>query len=146
MWSNRHRITKRHSLCCFSYEVDVFLSVTLNSTKDRFSDSQPDLVEDAVKYVIFLVDADRLFDIALGMYDFSLVLMVAQHAQKVIPSRLNNMICLTCLRFRTRENISHFCGNSGLSLNIISALKSTTIFEDMGKHCQTSILQVRRMD
>ncbi|KAG9312245.1 IKI3 family-domain-containing protein [Chiua virens] len=48
----------------------------------RLRDSQPDLVEDAVKYVIFLVDADRLFDTALGMYDFSLVLMVAQHAQK----------------------------------------------------------------
>ncbi|KIJ66069.1 hypothetical protein HYDPIDRAFT_174791 [Hydnomerulius pinastri MD-312] len=45
-------------------------------------DSQPDLVEDAVKYIIFLVDADKLFDTALGMYDFSLVLMVAQHAQK----------------------------------------------------------------
>jgi len=36
-----------------------------------------------VKYIIFLVDADRLFDTALGMYDFSLVLMIAQHAQKV---------------------------------------------------------------
>lgn len=54
-------------------------------TYKRSSDSQPDLVEDAVKYVIFLVDADRLFDTALGMYDFSLVLMVAQHAQKVVP-------------------------------------------------------------
>ncbi|KAL4265189.1 Elongator complex protein 1 [Pleurotus pulmonarius] len=42
----------------------------------------PELVEEAVKYVIFLVDADKLFDIALGMYDFSLVLMIAQHAQK----------------------------------------------------------------
>lgn len=41
------------------------------------------MVEEAVKYIIFLVDADRLFDTALGMYDFSLVLMVAQHAQKV---------------------------------------------------------------
>ncbi|KIK96350.1 hypothetical protein PAXRUDRAFT_138652 [Paxillus rubicundulus Ve08.2h10] len=48
----------------------------------RLRDSQPDLVEDAVKYIIFLVDADKLFDTALGMYDFSLVLMVAQHAQK----------------------------------------------------------------
>jgi elongator complex protein 1 len=41
------------------------------------------LVEDAVKYIIFLADADTLFDTALGMYDFSLVLMIAQHAQKV---------------------------------------------------------------
>ncbi|TBU27865.1 IkappaB kinase complex IKAP component [Dichomitus squalens] len=48
----------------------------------RLKESEPNLVEDAVKYIIFLVDADRLFDTALGMYDFSLVLMVAQHAQK----------------------------------------------------------------
>lgn len=46
------------------------------------SDSSPDVVEDAVKYIIFLVDADQLFDTALGMYDFSLVIMIAQHAQK----------------------------------------------------------------
>ncbi|KAJ7799963.1 pol II transcription elongation factor [Mycena olivaceomarginata] len=48
----------------------------------RLRESDPDLVEDAVKYIIFLVDADRLFDIALGMYDFSLVLIIAQYAQK----------------------------------------------------------------
>ncbi|KAG0700203.1 pol II transcription elongation factor [Suillus ampliporus] len=48
----------------------------------RLRGVSPGLVEDAVKYIIFLVDADRLFDTALGMYDFSLVLMVAQHAQK----------------------------------------------------------------
>lgn len=48
----------------------------------RLRGVNPSLVEEAVKYIIFLVDADRLFDTALGMYDFSLVLMVAQHAQK----------------------------------------------------------------
>ncbi|KAI0785729.1 IkappaB kinase complex IKAP component [Abortiporus biennis] len=48
----------------------------------RLRDTEPQVVEDAVKYIIFLVDADRLFDTALGMYDFSLVLMIAQHAQK----------------------------------------------------------------
>lgn len=52
------------------------------SMRDSLSDSDPQLVEDAVKYIIFLVDAERLFDTALGMYDFSLVLMIAQHAQK----------------------------------------------------------------
>lgn len=50
---------------------------------NQLPDSEPDLVEDAVKYIIFLVDADSLFNTALGMYDFSLVLMIAQHAQKV---------------------------------------------------------------
>ncbi|KAI0061864.1 IkappaB kinase complex, IKAP component [Artomyces pyxidatus] len=48
----------------------------------RLRDTEPSIVEDAVKYIIFLVDADTLFDVALGMYDFSLVLMIAQHAQK----------------------------------------------------------------
>ena len=46
-------------------------------------DDNPELVEDAVKYIIFLVDAEKLYNTALGMYDFSLVLMIAQHAQKV---------------------------------------------------------------
>ena len=48
-----------------------------------FIESDPDLVEEAVKYIIFLVDANSLFDTALGMYDFVLVLMIAQHSQKV---------------------------------------------------------------
>lgn len=46
-------------------------------------ETDPKLVEEAVRYIIFLVDADKLFDIALGMYDFSLVLLVAQHSQRV---------------------------------------------------------------
>ncbi|KAI8344065.1 IKI3 family-domain-containing protein [Chlamydoabsidia padenii] len=37
--------------------------------------------EDALKYTIFLCKADSLYDIALGMYNFPLVLMVAQQAQ-----------------------------------------------------------------
>ncbi|KAG0241352.1 IKI3 family-domain-containing protein [Mortierella sp. GBAus27b] len=40
------------------------------------------LAEDALKFTIFLADVDRLFDVALGMYDFALVLMVAQWSQK----------------------------------------------------------------
>ena len=64
----------------------------------------PSAVEDAVKYIIFLVDADTLFDVALGMYDFSLVLLVAQHAQKVPYLRIygpTNMLRSS----RTLENI-----------------------------------------
>lgn len=48
-----------------------------------FIENEAELVEEAVKYIIFLADADKLFDTALGMYDFSLVLLIAQHAQKV---------------------------------------------------------------
>ena len=41
------------------------------------------VAEEGVKYIIFLVDSRTLFDVALGMYDFELVLMVAQHSQRV---------------------------------------------------------------
>ncbi|CEP14860.1 hypothetical protein [Parasitella parasitica] len=37
--------------------------------------------EDALKYTIFLCKAALLYDVALGMYNFPLVLMVAQQAQ-----------------------------------------------------------------
>ena len=39
--------------------------------------------EEAIKYTLFLVDVNQLFDVALGMYDFDLVLMVAERSQKV---------------------------------------------------------------
>lgn len=48
-------------------------------------ETDPGLVEEAVKYIIFLVDADKLFTTALGMYDFSLALLVAQHSPKKDP-------------------------------------------------------------
>ncbi|KAJ3272885.1 hypothetical protein HDV01_005208 [Terramyces sp. JEL0728] len=41
-----------------------------------------DAADSALKYLIFLVDVNKLFDVALGMYDFSLVLMVAQQSHK----------------------------------------------------------------
>ncbi|WVR09089.1 hypothetical protein IAU60_006151 [Kwoniella sp. DSM 27419] len=44
--------------------------------------NHPDIVEDAIKYIIFLSDVNRLYDVALGMYNFQLVLMIAQYSQK----------------------------------------------------------------
>lgn len=38
--------------------------------------------EKALEYICWLVDVDKLFDIALGLYDFDLVLLVAQKSQK----------------------------------------------------------------
>lgn len=37
---------------------------------------------DALKYLLFLVDVNEMFDVALGTYDFDLVLMVAEKSQK----------------------------------------------------------------
>jgi hypothetical protein len=68
-------------------------------------DNDPALVEDAVKYIIFLVDANTLFDVALGMYDFELVLMIAQYAQKACH------ILITCAIEHTDTN-ARFAGSA----------------------------------
>ena len=44
----------------------------------------------ALKYLILLVDVNELFDVALGTYDFSLVLMVAEKSPKVIALALTS--------------------------------------------------------
>lgn len=36
----------------------------------------------ALKYTIYLVDVNKLYNIALGMYDLPLVVMVAEKSQK----------------------------------------------------------------
>ena len=39
--------------------------------------------EEALKFALFLVDVNQLYDVALGTYDFQLVIMVAEKSQKV---------------------------------------------------------------
>ena len=39
--------------------------------------------EKAVEHICFLVDVNRLYDNALGLYDLELALLVAQQSQKV---------------------------------------------------------------
>ena len=58
----------------------------------------PGQAEDALKYVLFLVDVNEIYDIALGTYDFDLVLMVAQKSQKV---RRFPPGAIHCLKFVT---------------------------------------------
>uniref|UniRef100_A0A1E1VXL1 Elongator complex protein 1 n=1 Tax=Pectinophora gossypiella TaxID=13191 RepID=A0A1E1VXL1_PECGO len=38
--------------------------------------------DEALKYLLYMVDVNKLFDVALGMYDFDLVLLVANKSQK----------------------------------------------------------------
>lgn len=39
--------------------------------------------DEALRYLLYLVDVNELFNVALGTYDFDLVLMVADKSQKV---------------------------------------------------------------
>jgi hypothetical protein len=117
------------------------------------TETNPSVVEDAVKYIIFLVDADGLFDTALGMYDFNLVLMIAQHAQKVrtlfcplfnashlhINTDFTDLDCDEFLWavYRIQENTSHSFANCGLWTSIIKDSKLMTIYEDITRLCRT---------
>ena len=39
-------------------------------------------VDDALRFLTYMVDVNALFDVALGTYDFVLVIMVAEKSQK----------------------------------------------------------------
>jgi elongator complex protein 1 len=93
-------------------------------------ESDQEIVEDAIKYIIYLVDADRLFDCALGMYDFNLVLMIAQHSQKVASYMrslfLSSEIC-SQFHFRIPENTFRSLEDFENLKDLISDLRSTII-------------------
>ena len=55
--------------CPIQYDLSFFVS------EER--------VKEALDYLLFLVDVDSLYNVALGMYDFDLVLLVAQSSHKV---------------------------------------------------------------
>ena len=40
------------------------------------------LLEEALSYAVFLVDVNKLYEVALGMYDLNLAVMIAQKSQK----------------------------------------------------------------
>ena len=42
------------------------------------------IVDEALKYLLYIVDAETLFNMALATYDLDLVLMVAERSQKVV--------------------------------------------------------------
>lgn len=82
----------------------------------------------ALKYTIYLVDVDQLYDIALGMYDLPLVVMVAERSQKdpkeYLPflNQLNRLpldyrcFKIDCHLKRFKKALHHIvkCGESGV--------------------------------
>ncbi|XP_054667124.1 elongator complex protein 1 isoform X2 [Grus americana] len=62
------------------------LEVALQKVHDLRESITPDVkavsAEEALKYLLFLVDVNELYDYSLGTYDFDLVIMVAEKSQK----------------------------------------------------------------
>lgn len=78
-------------LCCFGYVAIcvgfppdgfvLFCFLTLTGKAPPVPDGVS--AEEALKYLLLLVDVNELYDHSLGTYDFDLVLMVAEKSQKV---------------------------------------------------------------
>ncbi|NXY82248.1 ELP1 protein, partial [Alcedo cyanopectus] len=62
------------------------LEIALQKVHDLRENITPDVkavsAEEALKYLLFLVDVNELYDYSLGTYDFDLVIMVAEKSQK----------------------------------------------------------------
>lgn len=73
--------------------------------------------DQALKYVIFLVNVEALYNVALGMYDFGLVVMVAQQSQKDPREYLPFLTELSKLeKFQQRFRIDDYLGRKEKAL------------------------------
>ena len=66
----------------FVSDQSVYMACVYFSSADS-SVLTPSAVTDAIKFVLYSVDVNQLYDVALGMYDLDLVMMVAEKSQKV---------------------------------------------------------------
>lgn len=98
-------------------------------------DDHPEIVEEAVKYMIFLSNVNQLYDVALGMYNFRLVLMVAQYSQKVGVSCYTNP--------RTRKSTSRSCASCVNWSSTSSGSGSTTTWVAVKRRWGTCTRQAR---
>ncbi|XP_038660039.1 elongator complex protein 1 [Scyliorhinus canicula] len=63
-------------------ELETALQKVHELRVDPPSDPEAVSAEEALKYLLFLVDVNELYDYAVGTYDFDLVMMVAEKSQK----------------------------------------------------------------
>nr|XP_021392787.1 elongator complex protein 1 isoform X2 [Lonchura striata domestica] len=63
-------------------ELEIALQKVHNLRESITPNVQAVSAEEALKYLLFLVDVNELYDYSLGTYDFDLVVMVAEKSQK----------------------------------------------------------------
>ncbi|XP_053858912.1 elongator complex protein 1 isoform X2 [Vidua macroura] len=63
-------------------ELEIALQKVHSLRESVTPDVQAVSAEEALKYLLFLVDINELYDYSLGTYDFDLVVMVAEKSQK----------------------------------------------------------------
>ncbi|KAG9116362.1 hypothetical protein FRC07_007460, partial [Ceratobasidium sp. 392] len=109
-------------------------------------ETEPKAVEEAVKYIIFLVDADQLFNTALGMYDFALVLMIAQQSQKDPREYLPFLRELRALdTYYQRFRINDYLSRRELALENLS-LAGETRFDEAKRYTEKHQLYTKSLE
>ncbi|XP_053910460.1 elongator complex protein 1 isoform X2 [Cuculus canorus] len=63
-------------------ELEIALQKVHDLRESVTADVKAVSAEEALKYLLFLVDVNELYDYSLGTYDFDLVIMVAEKSQK----------------------------------------------------------------
>jgi elongator complex protein 1 len=62
--------------------ADALIRVKAVKEAERKNSQLRVSADDAMKYLLYLVDVNRLYDVALGLYDFDLVMQVAAKSNK----------------------------------------------------------------
>lgn len=62
--------------------ADALIKVKAVREAERENGRQVVSADEAMKYLLYLVDVNRLYDVALGLYDFDLVMFVAAKSNK----------------------------------------------------------------
>lgn len=74
--TNLQNVITAH-VCKLPPDIEAGLSVV-----SELRQTQPELADAAIEHICFLVDVNRVYDSALGMYNLDLSLLVAQQSQK----------------------------------------------------------------
>lgn len=62
--------------------ADALIKVKTVKEAERRNGQLEISADEALKYLLYLVDVNRLYDVALGLYDFDLVMLVAAKSNK----------------------------------------------------------------
>lgn len=62
--------------------ADALIKVKTVKEAERKNGQLGVSADEALKYLLYLVDVNRLYDVALGLYDFDLVMLVAAKSNK----------------------------------------------------------------
>lgn len=131
------------SITCYvkNQQIENALQIIWDLKKTASSDKAAD---DALKYLLYLIDVNSLYNIALGMYDFKLVLFVAEKSQKdpkefvpflnelnrLEPSYAKYKIDCHLKRFtKAIKNISKLCNDEAKFDECFELIKKHQLFE-----------------